>query len=257
MNFPDRPTPDPSRKVLLMATCLCDTFYADVARATVEVLDHLGVGVEFPEAQTCCGQPAFNAGDWKQSRSVVRHGLEVFAGDQPVVVPSGSCAAMWRHGASLAFEKEKDADAVRALASRTWEICDFIVNGLGVSTWEGRFEGRVALHRSCHTRGTNSGPAAAQLLRSIEGLELLEFDESEQCCGFGGTFAVSFPETSKAMGERKLNAVIASGPECVASTDMGCMLHLNGMAANLGKDWRGLHVVQILRDSLRQPPAHP
>ena len=144
MNLADRLRPDAGRRVQLMATCLCDAFYDDAARATVEVLEHLGCTVEFPAAQTCCGQPAFNGGDWPASRRVVRHTVATFAGDCPVVVPSGSCAAMVFHGALLEFEHEADLPAVAALGRRTWELADFIVNGLGVTAWPGRYE---ATHR--------------------------------------------------------------------------------------------------------------
>jgi L-lactate dehydrogenase complex protein LldE len=191
-----RQPPGPDKRVQLMATCLCDAFYADVARASVEVLEHLGCIVDFPEAQTCCGQPAFNGGDWAASRKVVRHTVRTFAGNVPVIVPSGSCAAMVFHGAPLEFEKESDRHEVEALANRTWELVDFIVNGLGVKTWPGRYAAKVAFHRSCHSRGTNSGEATTALLSSIAGLELIPFGEGEQCCGFGGTFSVSFPTIS-------------------------------------------------------------
>jgi hypothetical protein len=118
-------SPLTGKRVQLMATCLCDAFYDDVAAATVEILEYLGVEVVFPEAQTCCGQPAFNGGDWAASRKVVRHTVRTFAGEEPVVVPSGSCAAMLFHGAVLEFEKEPDLGEVEALGRRTWELADF------------------------------------------------------------------------------------------------------------------------------------
>ena len=124
-----------------MATCLCDAFHDGVAAATVEVLEHLGCEVVFPDGQTCCGQPAFNSGDWPSSRKVVRHTAGVFSAPEPVVVPSGSCAAMLFHGAPLEFEHEPDRAAVEAVGRRTWELGDFIVNGLGVRSWPGRFNG--------------------------------------------------------------------------------------------------------------------
>ena len=134
MNDTARVLPLAGRRVQLMATCLCDAFHDDVARATVEVLEYLGCTVDFPDAQTCCGQPAFNAGDWPASRRVVRHTVRAFAGTVPVVVPSGSCTAMVVHGAPLAFEHEQDLPDVEALGRRTWELADFIVNALGVNT---------------------------------------------------------------------------------------------------------------------------
>jgi L-lactate dehydrogenase complex protein LldE len=245
---PNRPT---GKSVQLMTTCLCDAFYADVARATVEVLEFLGCDIELPDGQTCCGQPAFNAGDWNSSRKVVRHAVKVFTGDKPVILPSGSCAAMIFHGALLAFEKENDLPEVEALANRTWELMDFIVNGLGIKTWPGKFEAKVTVHRSCHLRGSNSGDAIMELLGSIEGLTLLPIDELEQCCGFGGTFAVSFPNVSEKMGTLKIENLTSPGPDVVAAADMGCMMHFGGMMDKQGIGVTRLHVAQILRDSLK------
>jgi L-lactate dehydrogenase complex protein LldE len=234
--------PISGKRVQLMATCLCDAFYDDVAAATVQVLEHLGLEVEFPEGQTCCGQPAFNGGDWPASRKVVRHTVQTFAGDVPVVVPSGSCAAMLFHGAPL---------EVTALGRRTWELADFIVNGLGVTTWPGKFEATVAFHRACHTRGTKSGDAALTLLKSIAGVRLVEFGEAEQCCGFGGTFSVSFPNISAAMGSLKLEHVRAAQPDVLVSPDMSCAMHITGLAAKEKKPLKAMHVAQVLRDALK------
>ena len=240
------------KSVQLMATCLCDAFFSDVARATVEVLEHVGCEVEFPEEQTCCGQPAFNAGDWPSSRKVMRHAARVFSGDKPVVIPSGSCAAMLFHGAGLEFEGEKDLPTIDQLANRTWELADFLVNGLGIEKWPGRFPARIAFHRACHTRGTASGPAALKLLESIEGIEVVPFGESEQCCGFGGTFSVSFPHVSSSMGQLKLEHMTASQPDFIVSGDMSCLMHLGGLAERAGHPMKTLHFVQILQSALQR-----
>ena len=251
MNLTHRQLPGADKRVQLMATCLCDAFYDDVARATVEVLEHLGCTVEFPEGQTCCGQPAFNGGDWPASRKVVRHTVATFAGDLPVIVPSGSCAAMVFHGAPLEFEKEKDLPAIQALGHRTWELADFIVNALGVKTWPGRYDGKAAFHRACHTRGTNSSEAMGTLLASIAGLTVVPFGEGEQCCGFGGTFSVSFPNISSGMGALKLEHIRAAKPDFIVSGDMSCMMHLCGLAEKEGSPIKAMHVAQILRDALK------
>jgi L-lactate dehydrogenase complex protein LldE len=245
--------PVTGRRVQLMATCLCDAFHDDAAAATVEVLEHLGCEVGFPEGQTCCGQPAFNAGDWPASRRVVRHAVRTFSSPDPVVVPSGSCAAMIFHGALLEFEHEPDHGEVEALGRRTWELGDFIVNGLGVRSWPGRFDSVVALHRSCHTRGTASSDAVALLLGSIAGLRLVELGEGEQCCGFGGTFSVAFPHVSAAMGALKLDHVRAARPDVLVSGDMGCLMHLGGLAARGGAPIRTMHFAQVLRDAMGRP----
>ena len=247
-------TPIAGKRVQLMVTCLCDAFHDDAARATVEVLEHLGCEVAFPEGQTSCGQPAFNGGDWHASRKVVRHAVRTFASADPVVVPSGSCAAMLFHGAALEFEHEPDLPDVAALGRRTWELGDFIVNGLGVRSWPGRFDAAIALHRSCHTRGTGSSDAVALLLGSIAGVRLVEFGEGEQCCGFGGTFSVAFPNISGAMGALKLEHVRAAKPDILVSGDMGCLMHLGGIADKAGTPIRAMHFAQVLRDALAGGP---
>ena len=243
--------PPLGRKVQLMATCLCDAFYDDAAVATVQVLEHLGLAVDFPEAQTCCGQPAFNAGDWTASRRVIRHMVRTFGGELPVVVPSSSCAAMVFHGSVLAFEHEPDLSEVEKLARRTWELADFIVNGLGVTSWPGRLDAAIAFHRSCHTRGSKSADAAAQLMRSIPGVTLVEFGEAEQCCGFGGTFSVSFPNISAAMGRLKLQHLRAAQPQMLVGVDTSCLMHLSGLAEKAGQPVVHRHVAQVLRDALK------
>lgn len=240
-----------ARRVQLMATCLCDAFFDDVAKATVEVLEHLGCSVEFPEGQTCCGQPAFNAGDWASARRVLRHCATVFSGDAPIILPSGSCAAMLFHSASLAFEGEPDREDIERFGNRVWELADYIVHGLGCTSWKGRFTAKVAFHRSCHTRGTRSPEAACTLLHSIDGLQLVEFDEAEQCCGFGGTFSVTLPHISGNMGRLKLQHIRAANPDILTSVDASCLMHLTGVAAKDGQPVKPRHVAQILRDALK------
>lgn len=237
------------RRVQFMATCLCDVFYDDVARAAVEVLEALGCEVLFPRDQTCCGQPGYTAGDWDACRRVLRHVARVFAGDEPIVVPAGSCAAAVFHEGPIAFEGQPDRDEIVALGRRTWELTDFIVNGLGRDRWPGRLEARVVLHRGCHNRGTPTVDAATRLLSSIEGLELLDYPEPEQCCGFGGVFAVAFPHLSGAIGRRKIEHLLTPGPDLVVSPDMSCLLHQRGLAEHGGIDYPIRHVAQILRDA--------
>lgn len=243
------------KRLKLMSTCLCDAFFDGTAQATVEILEYLGCTIDYPENQTCCGQPAFNGGDWAASRKVVRHTVDVFKGEEPVVIPSGSCAAMAFHGALLEFENEPDLPAVQEMANRSWELADFIVNGLGITSWPGRFPHKVAFHRSCHSRGTPSGEATETLLRSIEGLELVPFGEAEQCCGFGGTFAVSFPNISKAMGDLKIKHVVDARPDYLVSGDGGCLLHLGGILDKTGEKLPRLHFAQVLKAALDSSQA--
>ena len=244
-------------RVQLMATCLSDGLFPEVARATVEVLEHLGVEVGFPEDQTCCAQPAFNAGDWPAARRVARHTLQVFSGDAPIVVPSGSCARMLSHGARLLFEREGDRPAAESLGARTWELADFIVRARGITTWPGRLAARLAFHRSCHSRGSQYAESALKLLRSIGGVTVVEVGEAEQCCGFGGTFSVAFPRISRGMGDLKLDQVFDTGADVLVSADSSCLMHLSGLAAKEGRALRTLHVAEVLRDALASPPAPP
>jgi L-lactate dehydrogenase complex protein LldE len=239
------------KRVLLMGTCLCDAFYDDVARATVEVLEHLGLSVDFPEEQTCCGQPAFNSGDWTASRKVASHCAEVFAGDLPVIVPSGSCAAMNRHGNLLQFEDHPDP-AIQSLAGRTWEVMDFIYHSMGIKSWPGKFDQptRLAFHRSCHSRGTRTGEAVRTLLSSIDNAEVIPFGQSEQCCGFGGTFCVTFPHISGKMGTLKLDHILDTQPDLLVGIDMSCLMHLSGLAQTQGRPVPHLHAIQVLRNTL-------
>lgn len=239
------------REVLFMMTCLCDAFYADVAKAAVEVLEHAGCHVRVPEDQTCCGQPPFNGGDFETSRGIVRHTAAVFQGALPIVVPSGSCAAMHQHGNALQFEGEDDREAIASMGHRTWELFDFLVREMGIRSWPGHLRRKIAIHHSCHTRGSQSGAAIRQLLGSIDGIELVEFGQEEQCCGFGGTFSVTFPNISSGMGQLKLEHILAEAPDVLVSGDMSCLMHLNGLASKAGRPIPHCHAVEILAEALK------
>lgn len=238
-------------RIRFMATCICDAVYADVAKSAYEVLEHVGCSIDFPEGQTCCGQPAHNAGDWPSAQKVIRHTLDTFSGDDPVVIPSGSCAAMTRHGAPLCMEADERIEETKSMASRSWELCEYLVEGLGVESWSGSFPKRVALHRSCHTRGSKTYESAVKLLSSIDGLELLEVGEVDQCCGFGGTFCVSFPNVSKNMGQLKVENLIENKPDVIASLDMACMMHFGGMMDKQKIEVPRMHVAEILLAAIR------
>ncbi|MEM7384620.1 MAG: (Fe-S)-binding protein [Verrucomicrobiota bacterium] len=237
-----------------MITCLSDAFFPDTAKDAVLVLEHLGCTVHLPENQTCCGQPAFNSGDFPVSRQVARHTADVFAGELPIIVPSGSCAAMHFHGHALQFENQPEEPAIDSLANRTWEIFDFIVHGLGITEWGGHFPHKVAIHHSCHTRGTRTGEALRTLLNSISDLELVEFGQPEQCCGFGGTFSVHFPNISSGMGQLKLDHLLEQSPDRLTSADMSCLMHLVGLAEKQGRALPYQHGIQILREALQLKP---
>ena len=250
-------TPPKNRKtgrvVNFMATCLCDAIFADAAKKSVEMLKKFGCEVLLPKNQTCCGQPAFNSGDFASARKVIMHTIDAFSdNDYPVVVPSGSCAAMLFDSALVAF---KDADEqtfkkVEAFASRVWELNDFLVNALGVDKIGGKLKARVAVHNSCHTKSTGTPVAMKKLLSSIEGIELVDF-ESDSCCGFGGTFSVVFPQISAEMGEKKVKAIAAVKPDIIVAADTSCLLHQKGIANRLGIEYPVQHVCQTYAQAMK------
>ena len=157
---------------------------------------------------------------------------------------------MHRHGHALQFENQPDTAPIESLQTRTWELFDFLVHGLGQQTWPGTLKKRLALHHACHTRGTQTGTALTALLESIEGVELVEFGQAEQCCGFGGTFSVTFPNISAGMGTLKLDHVLDKAPDLLVSADMSCLMHLSGLAEKQQRPIPHQHAVQVLRSTL-------
>lgn len=241
------------KKINFMATCLCDAIFADAAKCSVEILKKFGCEVLFPEEQTCCGQPAFNSGDFASARKVIAHTMKVFGkNDYPVVVPSGSCAAMLFDSALIAFKDSDKAtfESVGHFASRVWELNDFLVNALGAEKIGGKFKAKVAVHNSCHTKDTDTPAAMQKLLKSIDGIEIAEYD-SDGCCGFGGTFSVVFPQLSEEMGVKKVKKVLACKPDVITSADTSCLLHQRGVAARLGLEYPAKHVCEIYAAAMK------
>lgn len=226
--------------VRLMLTCLADTFYGEVGIATVRVLEALGHRVEFPEEQTCCGQPPFNSGDWKTAREVAGHCLTCFAGDGAVVTPSASCAAMIRHGYHELFPH-------RGSYPRCFEFSEFLME-TGFESWPSVGLSQVGLHVACHGRMLGLGDTTQRVLAGVSGLEVVEFENPEQCCGFGGAFAVSHGTISAGIGREKLRTAPAGLP--VVSTDMGCLMHLRGLAQRESVPFESMHLAQLLARAL-------
>ena len=238
-----------STTVQLFVTCIIDTLYPEVGEAVVKVLQRAGVTVEFPAGQTCCGQPAFNAGMRAQARPIAMHTIQVFEKTQgPVIVPSGSCAAMIRHGYPELFaEDEEWLPRARRLAERTFELTEYLVDQLGVTDLGARFPGKLTYHSSCHLLrdlGVNSQPRT--LLAGVREAELVELPYSTECCGFGGVFSVEHPEISTAMLERKIANIEASEASLVVSCDGGCITNINGGLRRRGKPQRAVHIAEIL-----------
>jgi L-lactate dehydrogenase complex protein LldE len=229
-------------RVALFVTCLGDTLQPHVGRATVELLERLGLAVEFPREQTCCGQLHFNAGYPGEARALARRFVDVFAPHEVVVTPSGSCAGHVRvHYPHLL------GVAARAFSERVLELSELLVGRLRVEDVGAAWEGPVAYHPTCHSlRLLGVGDAPVRLLRAVRGLELVDLPDAEECCGFGGTFAVKNAAVSTAMLEDKLAAVAASGAGTVCACDGSCLLHIGGGLERRGSPVRAAHLAEIL-----------
>ena len=232
--------------VQLLLTCLVDAFYGEVGIATVKVLEHVGCQVTFDERQTCCGQPAFNAGDWKEARKVAEHCIAVFSSrKEAIVCPSASCAAMLRDGYELLFNAQHTTQ-------KTLELAEYLVHQLGFAQWPARkpYVKKIAFHRACHGRALNLKKEAEQLLATIPGIELMNFAQTEQCCGFGGAFSATEPALSAGIGLEKLKNIQASGAAELVSGDMGCLMHLGGLIEKHGIPLKTKHYAQILAETV-------
>jgi len=235
--------------VQLFVTCIIDTLYPHIGEAVVRVLERAGLQVAFPAGQTCCGQPAFNAGMRAQARQMAIHTIQVFeASPEAVVVPSGSCAAMIRHGYLELFKEEPEwLQRAEALAARTYEFSEYLVDVRGLTDLGAHFNGTFTYHSSCHLlrdMGVDRQPRA--LLRNVGGARFVELPYSEDCCGFGGVFSVEHPEISAEMLKRKIANVEASQAAWVVSCDAGCVTNINGGLHRQGKLQRAVHIAEIL-----------
>lgn len=240
----------------LFTTCILDTLYPHIGHAIVDVLSKAGVSVGLPPGQTCCGQPAFNAGLRKQARAMAEHTIRVFeAAPGPVVIPSGSCAAMVRHSYPEVFAGDaRWLPRAKALAERTFEFSEFLVDVLGVTDLGAEFLGQITYHSSCHLlRGLGVDSQPRKLLRAVRGAELVELPGSQECCGFGGVFSIEYPEISAAMLDRKLTNLEASRVNIVVSCDAGCITQINGGLRRQGKPQRAVYIAELLANRVRQP----
>jgi L-lactate dehydrogenase complex protein LldE len=235
------------RKVSLFVPCFVDQLLPQVAVDTVKVLRRVGCAVEFPADQTCCGQPAFNTGYWDEARPCAEHFVRVFKHADVVVCPSGSCTTMVRtfYADLLAASSLRD-DAI-ALASRTFELSEFLVKVAAVTQVGATFPHSVTYHASCHgLRELHLHDEPLQLLRQVDGLKLIDMVRSEECCGFGGTFAAKFPDISAAMGNSKAESVAATGAEFVTATDPSCLMHLQGILSKRQAPTQTIYLASIL-----------
>lgn len=236
------------RRVSLFVTCMVDQLFPKVGLAMASILERLGFQVDFPEAQTCCGQPAFNSGYRAEARAVARYFIDVFENSEAIVVPSGSCTAMITHHFEELFAHDSPERArLEGLAPRVHEFSSFLTEVAGVDDVGARLEDVATFHDGCHALRElqiHSGPR--RLLAHVRGLELRELQPSGECCGFGGTFSVKFAELSGAMVRTKIDAITRLGVKTVISLDPSCLMQIQGALSRAGLPIRTLHLAEVL-----------
>ncbi|HEY7010079.1 MAG TPA: (Fe-S)-binding protein [Jatrophihabitantaceae bacterium] len=237
-------------RLALFATCLVDGLFPDVGRATITLLRRLGHDVDFPLQQTCCGQMHVNTGYPRDAVPLVRTYIAAFARYDAVVAPSGSCVASIRHQHADLAEQFGDAalaSEARALAGRTYELSEFLVDVLGVTDVGAYFPHRVTYHPTCHSlRLLRVGERPYRLLREVRGIELVELPDAQSCCGFGGTFAVKNPDVSTAMLADKMRNILATGAGVCTAGDASCLMHIDGGLSRLRAGTKTVHLAEIL-----------
>ncbi|GGN65930.1 (Fe-S)-binding protein [Oceanobacillus indicireducens] len=234
-------------KVSLFITCLCDIFSANVGKDTVEILERVGCNVDFPELQTCCGQPAYNSGYVKEAKQSMKQMIRAFKDSDYVVGPSGSCVGMLKEYPNLfKGDKEWEEDA-KELADKSYELTQFLVDVVGIVDVGSTFNGRITYHPSCHmTRILGVNDAPILLLKQIEGIEFIELPVKEDCCGFGGTFSVKNAAISEEMVKEKSQHVTETKAEYLVGGDMGCLMNIGGRMQREGKKVEVVHITEIL-----------
>jgi L-lactate dehydrogenase complex protein LldE len=234
-------------KISLFITCLSDVLRPEVGQATVRLLRRLGHEVDFPQNQTCCGQPFFNSGFADLAREQAKQTIRVLDNGQTVVVPSGSCAAMIKvEYAHLLADDPEWAKRGAELASRTFELADLLVNQLGVEDVGARYQGKITYHYACHLRGLGLAGEVERLICAVEGATLLPLTREDQCCGFGGSFSVRYPQISTAMVDDKVKCILATEADAMVSTDAGCLMNIGGRLHRLGRKLEVLHLAELL-----------
>ena len=237
------------RRAQLFITCLADTFRPQTGEAMVSILRRVGVGVDFPSAQTCCGQPSFNAGLRAETRPLAQHMIKVFeSAPGEIVSPSGSCAHMLRHNTLELFADDPAWLArAQALAARTFEFSEYLVDVLGVTDVGAQWEGLLTYHPSCHLlRGLGIDRQPRRLLANVRGAQIVELPEAESCCGFGGIFSVAHPELSAEFLKRKISNLEASEAPTLVVAETGCIMHIAGGLQRQGKTQKVMHLAEVL-----------
>ncbi len=250
-------------RVALMVTCINDAMFPDAGKAVVRLLRRLGVDVEFPAAQACCGQPMVNTGYLDEAVPVVRNFVDAFAGFDAVVTPSGSCAGSARHQHAIVGRRSGDAalqSEIASLSPKVYELSEFLVDVLGVVDVGASFPHTVTYHPTCHSlRMLGVGDRPTRLLQAVRGLRLVELPGAEECCGFGGTFAVKNADTSVAMGSDKARKVVGTGAEVLVAGDSSCLMHVGGLLSRQRAGVRTMHLAEVLAatEGADVESAHP
>lgn len=233
----------------LFVTCIVDTLYPEVGEAVVHILQRAGVDVEFPSDQTCCGQPAFNAGLRSEARKMAEHTIQVFEGSSgDIVIPSGSCTGMVKHGYQELFADDPDwLKRAQNLADRTFELTQYLVDVLEIDNLKSEFNEKIAYHPSCHLlRDVGIDEQPQLLLSKVQGAELIPLPKRDECCGFGGLFSIEHPEISKEMLDRKIENFLSSGASVLVACDAGCVAHISGGLHRRKNHQKALHIAEIL-----------
>lgn len=238
-------------KLQFMATCLGDNLFPNAAMSAVKILRRLGHEVAFRSAQTCCGQPMYNSGYADLARDQAKHTINVFTGDDPVIVPSGSCAAMVRVEYVHLFEDDAEwRERAKQLAERTFEFSEFLVNQLKTPDVGARFEGSVAHHYACHLRTLGLKNEVRTLVENVAGAAYKPLFRQDQCCGFGGSFAVRFSEISTSLVDDKIDCIRQSQADVVVSTDAGCIMNISGRMRREGETIPLFHIAEFLHNQI-------
>lgn len=221
--------------------------FPKVGISIVQILERLGHTIDYPEDLACCGQPAFNSGYWDEARAVGVNVLRRLENAEAVVIASGSCGAMLKVFYQELFAGTDDETAAKALGAKCWEFSEFLVKKLRITHVGARFPAKVTFHDGCHgLRELHNKAAPRELLAKVRGLELVEMQDAEVCCGFGGTFAVKFPMISTAMGEVKCASAIETAADYIVSNDSSCLMQLQGLLDRQGKKLKTIHLAEIL-----------
>lgn len=234
-------------KVHVFIPCFVDQLYPDAGFNTIKVLERAGCRVAYNPEQTCCGQPAFNAGYWGESREVCNKFMHDFRDAETIVVPSASCSGFVKNYFPKIYDKSSKLDEISQFGSKVFELSDFLVNVLKIEDLGARFKGKATYHDSCAAlRECKIKNEPRKLLSHVKDLELVELADNETCCGFGGTFSVKFEGISTAMGEQKVQHVVNTGADYLISTDLSCLMHLGGVMGNKGIHIRNMHLADVL-----------